>query len=90
MEITIRPMSSEEAWEHIIHNHMAYHKKLKHFGYGYENFIPLHDFIKDMFNHENLTPQYINKCKNKTFYIISIKFHQCIKSRNDFSDRQVG
>ena len=81
MEITIRPMSSEEAWEHIIHNHVAYHKILKHFGYGYENFIPLHDFIKDMFNHENLTPQYIDKCKKQFLNdVYDIKKLQSIES----------
>ena len=65
MKIIMRPMTPEESWEHIMDNYNMYHKKLKHFGYRYNSFIPGTDFIKQMFEQENLTPEYIHQCKEK-------------------------
>ncbi len=64
MQITMRPMTAEEAWEHILDNHSMYHKGLKKYGYTYKNFIPDVDIIKEMFEKEILTPADIKKYKD--------------------------
>lgn len=64
MKITMRPMNSEEAWQHILDNHCMYHRKLKQYGYSYDSFIPHADFIIEMFNKEKLTQQELDKYKD--------------------------
>lgn len=65
MKITIRPMTIDEAWKYIVFMHTSYHHSLKNFGYGYENFIPSVDFIKEMFEQKTPTFQYIKQCKQR-------------------------
>ncbi len=64
MQITMRPMTAEEAWQHIMDNHSMYHRSLKNYGYTYRNFIPDVDVIREMFEKETLTPADIEKYKN--------------------------
>ncbi len=64
MKITIRPMTIDEAWNLLMNNHSMYHKKLKHYKYGYSAFIPLTDDFIEMFEKENLTQQDIEHYKN--------------------------
>lgn len=77
MQITMRPMTAEEAWKHILDNHSMYHKDLKKHGYTYENFIPNVDIIKEMFEKETLTPADIKKYKdvfiNKIYNVAKLK-----------------
>ena len=90
MKITMRPMTAEEAWEHILDNHSMYHKDLKKYGYTYEMFIPNVSIIKEMFEKETLTPADIEKYKdvfiNKIYNVEKLKhlepiFDGEIKSR---------
>ncbi|MBR4806718.1 MAG: hypothetical protein IKZ64_02745, partial [Alphaproteobacteria bacterium] len=77
MQIIMRPMTAEEAWEHILANPSMYHKSLKKFGYTYKNFIPDADIIKEMFEKETLTPADIEKYKdafiNKIYNVEKLK-----------------
>ena len=61
MEITMRPMTAEEAWDFIISTHINFHGTLKYFGYTTGAFIPDSDDIREMFNNENLTNSDLQK-----------------------------
>lgn len=73
----MRPMTAEEAWEHILANHSMYHKSLKKYGYTYKNFIPDRDITREMFEKETLTPTDIKKYQdafiNKIYNIENLK-----------------
>jgi len=64
MQITMRPMTAEEAWKHILNNHSSYHRTLKKYGYSYNSFIPNVDVIREMFEKETLTTADIEKYRN--------------------------
>ena len=65
MQITMRPMTAEEAWQHILNNHYMYHSYLKNYAYDYDMFIPMADFIVEMFGKEKLTPDEIATNKDR-------------------------
>lgn len=62
MEITMRPMSADEAWNYILERHEAFHKELKNFGYKYNFWVPKpnNEYIKAMFAKEILTVEEID------------------------------
>ena len=64
MQITMRPMTAEEAWQHILNNYYMYHRNLKKYGYTYKSFIPNTNIIREMFEQENLTDTDIEKYKD--------------------------
>ena len=64
MQITMRPMTADEAWNFMLSNHSLYHKLLKHYGARYEDFIPLTDDFRQMFDKEILTEQDVEQYKN--------------------------
>lgn len=72
MQITIRPMTAEEAWNYILERHAAFHHSLKNFGYKYNTWVPKpnNEHIKSMFEKEKLTDQDIRFYKN--FFITSL------------------
>lgn len=72
MQITIRPMTAEEAWNYILERHAAFHHSLKNFGYKYNTWVPKpnNEHIKSMFEKEKLTDQDIRFYKN--FFITEI------------------
>lgn len=61
----MRPMTAEESWQHIMDNWFMYHKTLKFYGYDYNAFIPDVDYIKQMFEREQLPGEYVEMCKQK-------------------------
>jgi|GEM_PF-2417881 len=50
-------MTSEEAWNFIKGMHRRFHSRLKHYGYGYQSFIPKHPAMSEMCDQEKLTPE---------------------------------
>ena len=59
MDITMRPMSLDEAWQHILWQYQSYQDELKQFNYPYLMFIPTS--LAEMFEKTNLTKQDIDK-----------------------------
>ncbi len=72
MQIIIRPMTAEEAWDYILERHVAFHDSLKNFGYKYNTWVPKpnNEHIKAMFEKEKLTKQDIEFYKD--FFITEI------------------
>lgn len=66
MEITTRPLTAEESWENILHNHDMYYSELKQFYPKVDTFIPVpgNADIISMFNKEKLTPTEIEHYHN--------------------------
>ena len=66
MQITMRPMTVDEAWNYILERHTAFHDSLKNFGYKYNLWVPKpnNEYIKAMFEKDKLTDQEINFYKN--------------------------
>ena len=66
MEITTRPLTAEESWENILHNHKMYYSELKQFYPKVDTFIPVpgNADIISMFNKEKLTPTEIEHYHN--------------------------
>lgn len=64
MQIAMRPMTAEEAWNFMLSNHSLYHKLLKNYHASYMDFIPLIDDFKQMFDKETLTDKDIEYYKN--------------------------
>lgn len=54
MQITMRPMTMEEAWQYLLMRYSKF-KNLKKFGYGFEMWIPDLEQIKEMFAKPVLT-----------------------------------
>lgn len=63
MEITIRPMTLDEAWQHISNCYVMYHRDLKKYGYSCWPFISKPMF--ESFNTPNLSEQEIKLCHDK-------------------------
>jgi hypothetical protein len=63
MEITMRPMTVDEAWKHISSCYHTYHRDLKKYGYACRNFIP--QPMYELFNTPNLSEQDIKNCHDK-------------------------
>ncbi len=64
MQITMRPMTAEEAWNFMLSNHSLYHKLLKRYRASYIDFIPQADEFKQMFDKETLNDKDIEHYKN--------------------------
>ena len=67
MEITYRPQTAQEAWDYMLRGHANYHKKLKHFGYGYEGNIPNHPMLMEIYGQEHPTEEQVAECKELFF-----------------------
>ena len=55
MQIVLKHATADDVWNQITDNHYMYHKKLKHFAYNFDNFVPKDARIREMFEIENLT-----------------------------------
>lgn len=89
MQITMRPMTAQESWQHILDNYDMYHKYLKKYGYRYDQFIPNTDFILEMFGKEKLTPQELEQYRDRfinNFY--NVTKLQCLNGIFDDSVKQ--
>jgi len=57
-------MTADEAWNFISGRHRHLHQHLKHFGYGYEAFIPKHPAMSEMYEQETLTDEQKSKYRD--------------------------
>lgn len=66
MNITTRPLTAEESWENILHNHDMYYSELKQFYPEVDTFIPFpgNKDMESMYNKEVLTTKEIEKYRN--------------------------
>lgn len=66
MQITIRPMTVEEAWKYISQMYNYYHNELKHFGYTINHLVPKpnHPISREVFEKETPTDSDIEKYRN--------------------------
>jgi len=67
MHITYQPSTAEEAWSYIAYWHRGYHNHLKHFRYGFKQFIPNHPAIIEMYEQENLIDEQKSKYRDIFF-----------------------
>lgn len=83
MQISVRPMTANEAWKYILERHTAFHNSLKKFGYKYNTWVPKpnNEHIKAMFEKEKLTDQEI--AQYKEFFINNIYNVEDLKRYNE-------
>lgn len=83
MQISVRPMTADEAWKYILERHTAFHNSLKKFGYKYNTWVPKpnNEHIKAMFEKEKLSDQEI--VQYKEFFINNIYNVEDLKRYNE-------
>ena len=59
MQIKIKHMNAEGAWECIVNAYKNYESNLKNYEYKYDMFIPDDDRMREMFEQPKLTPEQI-------------------------------
>lgn len=63
MQISVRPMTADEAWKFISRMYHYYHNELKHFGYSVDSFIPSQKF-KEIFEKESIVDSDIEEYRD--------------------------
>jgi hypothetical protein len=80
MQITMRPMTVDEAWEGIVNDYVLFHTVLKKYDYNYDSFIPNHPIIKEMFSvetHNRKSAEKYEKFFKQEIYNIDVLTKYC-------------